>query len=122
MLIPYPDVQTFFDYRGLPSEIHEQLFKKAFEKARFDEVLGYVHFPHVTVTWRQKPKEKRPIGGPSRQDMKLFFQFLHQRGVRYILKVVIEEDAQSAHSDDAIKEVLGPITVEHLDWRKVDSG
>lgn len=116
------DVQTFFDYRSLPSEIHEALFETAFKGTKFDEVLSSVHFPNVTVIWRKRAnsKEKRVIGGPSRQDMKFFFEFLYKRGVRYILKVVVEEGGQSAHSDESVKDALSQITVEHLDWQKID--
>lgn len=106
----------------LPSELKEDLFEKAFQVIKFDEVLQYVHFTNVTVIRRQKPNSKndRPRGGLGRRDMEFFFNFLHKKGVRYILKLVVEEGVRSVHSDEAIKNSLDRIIVEHLDWRKVD--
>lgn len=116
------DVQIFFDYHQLPTLMKEDLFEKAFQATRFDEVLKFVHFTSVTVIRPPKPNSKngRPKGGLGRQDMEFFFNFLYKKGVRHILKVVVEESGQSVHSDEAIKNSLDRITVEHLDWRKVD--
>lgn len=115
-------MQTFFDYHKLPNELKEDLFEKAFQATKFDEVLHFVHFTNVKVIRRQKAnsKNQRPNGGFGRQDMEFFFNFLHKKGVRYILKVVVEEGEQSVHSDEAIMKALDRVTVEHLDWRKVD--
>lgn len=106
----------------LPSELKEDLFEKAFQATKFDEVLKFVHFTNVTVIRRQKAnsKNERQSGGLGRQDMEFFFNFLYKKGVRYILKVVVEEDGQSLHSDEAIKNSLDRMIVEHLDWRKID--
>lgn len=115
-------MQTFFDYHKLPSELKEDLFEKAFQATKFDEILKFVHFTNVTVIRRQRPssKNERPRGGLGRRDMEFFFNFLYKKGVRYILKVVVDEGDQSVHSDEAIKNALDRIVVEHLDWRKVD--
>lgn len=115
-------MQTFFDYHKCPDELKEDLFEKAFQATRFDEVLQFVHFTNVTVIRRQRPnsKNERSRGGFGRRDMEFFFNFLYKKGVRYILKVVVDESVQSVHSDEAIKNALDKITVEHLDWRKVD--
>lgn len=115
-------MQLFFDYHMLPAELKEDLFVKAFEATKFDEFLNFVHFTNVTVTRHQRPnsKNQRPKAGSGRRDMEFFFNFLYKKGVRHILKVSIEESGQSVHSDEAIKNALDRITVEHLDWQKVD--
>lgn len=115
-------MQIFFDYDKLPNELKEDLFKKGFRATKFDEFLTFVHFTNVTVIRQKKAnsKSQRPKGGSGRWDMEFFFDFLYKKGVRHILKVSVEESGQSVHSDEAIKEVLDRITVEHLDWQKVD--
>lgn len=93
-------------------------FKEAFEDTRFDDVLQFVHFPNVKVIQRTPNAKDDRIG---RRDMEFFFDFLHnEKKVSYILKVIVEEGGQSVHSDEAIKKALDQITVEHLDWRKID--
>lgn len=116
------DIQTFFDYQQLPQEVKEGLFKQAFKITKFDEVLQFVHFTDVTVIrpLKANSRSQRSRGGVGRQDMEFFFEFLHQKGVRYILKVVVEENGPFVHSDEAIKNALDKMIVEHLDWRKVD--
>jgi hypothetical protein len=116
------DVQIFFDYDKLPSQIKKDITEKAFHATKFDEVLKFVHFPYVTVIRPQGPKSKneRLSGGFGRRDMEFFFNFLYNKGVRHILKVIVQESGQSVHSDEAIKTSLDRITVEHLDWRKLD--
>lgn len=115
-------MQTFFDYHKLPSELKEDLFEKAFQATKFDDVLKFAHFTNVTVIRRQKAssRNQRPNGGCGRRDMEFFFDFLYKKGVRHILKVFVEESGQTVHSDESIKKALDRITVEHLDWRKVD--
>ncbi|KAH8765996.1 hypothetical protein F5883DRAFT_460815 [Diaporthe sp. PMI_573] len=115
------DVQTCFAQPRLPSELKDGLFKEAFQGTKFDEVLQFVRFPNVKVI--QLPKansKKKPSDGLGRWDMEFFFDFLYKRGVRYILKVFVEEGGQSVHSDEAIKSALDRIAVEHLDWQKID--
>lgn len=98
------------------------MFEKAFQNTKFDDVLKFVHFPNIKVIPQKSAKSKpqQPCDGIGRLDMKFFFDFLHGRGVRSILKVFVEEGGQSVHSDAAIKYALRRISVEHLDWQKID--
>lgn len=115
-------MQTCFAQPRLPSELKDDLFKKAFQGTKFDEVLQFVRFPNVKVIERPKPnlRKQSPNDGLGRWDMKFFLDFLYEKGVRYILKVFVEEGGQSVHSDEAIKNALDRIAVEHLDWQKID--
>lgn len=89
----------------------------------FDDVLMYVRFTNVTVRRRPTPrdKEKEPKDMPGRRDMEFFFDWLHEKGVRRILKLTVEENGGIVHSDASIKTALDKMVVEHLDWQKVDS-
>lgn len=94
------DIQTFFDYQRLPDKIKTDLFEKAFVGATFDEVLNFVRFSNVTVIHPTTPRTKSQLArcGLGRQDMEFFFNFLYKKGVRYILKVVVEEGGPLVHS------------------------
>ncbi|KAM0247246.1 hypothetical protein ACHAQJ_009913 [Trichoderma viride] len=117
------DIQICFDYEGLPSEIHDNVFMERFGKdhksgIRFDEVLMYVRFPYVTVIRNgRKAPQPRALG---RQDMEFFFHWLYHKGVRRILKVEVDDSGKIPHSDESICNALDKIIVEHLDWSKTD--
>ncbi|KAF5676119.1 intracellular serine protease [Fusarium heterosporum] len=118
------DIQIFFDYKGLPSEIKESVFNDRFGKdassgIRFDEVLMFVRFPNVRVI-REKGRKAPELSIYCRQDMEFFFNWLYTKGVRRILKVEVEESSDKPHSDQSILKSLERIVVEHLDWQKPD--
>jgi hypothetical protein len=52
--------------------------------------------------------------------MIFFFQWLRDKGVQRILKVIVDDLQEPAHSDEAIEEALKGFSVEILDWRKLD--
>ncbi|KAK1856299.1 hypothetical protein CCHR01_01047 [Colletotrichum chrysophilum] len=116
------DKLVCFEYEG-PLSIRDDLFKKRLGEnrksgVRFEDVLMYVRFPILVTVERTGKYATNSERG--RQDMNFFFDWLYEKGVRYILKVEVEDSGTRAHSDDAIQKSLGQIVVEHLDWRKPD--
>jgi hypothetical protein len=85
---------------------------------RFDNVLMYVRFTNVTVV--RSGRKAAGLTGLGRQDMEFFMEWLYSKGVRRILKLEVEDDRKSVHSDESIQKSLEKIIVEHLDWQKVD--
>ncbi|KAF5012668.1 hypothetical protein FDECE_1299 [Fusarium decemcellulare] len=116
------DVQTYFDYNGLPEKVTGHVFKKAFEALNFDKILQYVSFPNVTVirTGRLRELLETQKRGQGRRDMEFFFDWLYKKGVRHIINVHVDDLRECPHSDESILSSLGRITVDNLDWRKVD--
>ncbi|CAF3558590.1 unnamed protein product [Fusarium graminearum] len=112
------DIQFSFDYRGLPSKITDRTFIETFSNMKFDEVLQFVSFPDVEVKFTSRHETK--VNGKDRRDIKFFFNWLHVKGVRHILRVDVEDSTEFPHSDQAISESFNIITVEQLNWRKVD--
>ncbi|KAF4969888.1 hypothetical protein FSARC_2984 [Fusarium sarcochroum] len=117
------NVHLFFDYHGVPKKIPDHVFNEHFGKdkdrgIRLDEVLMYVRFPIVTVTHSGRKAPKPRAAG--RQDMEFFFNWLHMKGVRRILRVEVEDSDTAPHSDESIMISLEKIVVEHLDWQKTD--
>ncbi|KAF7898370.1 hypothetical protein EAF00_004816 [Botryotinia globosa] len=106
-----------------PSKIDPEEFIESFEHVKLDTVLQYVAFPNVRV----HPAPDYPYsldrsteGGNGRCDMMFFFQWLKDKGVKRILKVIVDDSNTPAHSDEAINKALQGFDVEILDWRKVD--
>lgn len=90
-------------------------------------------FPKVQVytKGRQADREReaeeqsgiRQIGALGRKDMKYFFDWLYNKGVRHIITLSVEDNGDSGetvHSDQAIQESLERFTIERLDWKKTD--
>jgi hypothetical protein len=100
-------------------------FKDSFKHLVFDEVLQYVAFPNVQVhpmpddlpnSFGSSPE----VAGKGRSDMMFFFEWLREKNVKRIIKVIVDDSAVPAHSDEAIEYALRGFDVEVLDWQKVD--
>ncbi|KAF5228937.1 hypothetical protein FAUST_10736 [Fusarium austroamericanum] len=79
------DIQFSFDYRGLPSKITDRTFIETFSNMKFDEVLQFVSFPDVEVKFTSRHETE--MNGKDRRDIKFFFNWLHVKGVRHILRL-----------------------------------
>ncbi|KAI8966062.1 hypothetical protein F5Y11DRAFT_343754 [Daldinia sp. FL1419] len=130
------DIQISFDYDSLPRQILWKTFIDRFGASatsglKFDNVLQYVTFPPVEVRHKGRqadrdaklqPRMYQP-GSLGREDMKYFFKWLYDKGVRHIIKLTVEDAGDSGekvHSDQAIQESLERFIIEHLDWQKAD--
>ena len=116
------ETQICFDYFGAPPEVDPDKFKASFKNIDFDDVLQYVAFPNVRV----RPELPDFIGnspgvrGKGCCDMMFFFEWLREKNVKRILKVIVNDLDEPAHSDEAIEKALSGFEVEILDWQKVD--
>jgi len=116
------DIQISFEYSGLALEADAYSFTQSFNNVTFDNVLKYVAFPAVHVKdWRDKPERLAPLEkARGRFDMLFFFNWLREKRVKRILKVIVEDNEQPPHSDEAIELALQGFDVETLDWSKPD--
>ncbi|QPC69357.1 hypothetical protein HYE68_000109 [Fusarium pseudograminearum] len=112
------DIQFYFDYRGLPSKITGRTFVETFSNMKFDDVLQFVSFPDVEVEFKGRHDTKK--NGKDRKDMQFFFNWLQSKGVSHIIRVDVEDSTEFPHSDQAISESFNAITVERLNWKKID--
>ncbi|KAG5663244.1 hypothetical protein KAF25_001180, partial [Fusarium avenaceum] len=115
------DVQTAFDYRGLPSPITWKEFNKMFRENeidgyKFDAVLQYATFPRVKVhvTGRAAAMQNKRLsedkntkpGAKSREDLKYFLDWLYNKGVRHIIRLSVEDSgdlSQESGSNAALR-------------------
>lgn len=122
------DVQLFFDYSGLPKEDADPgTFYDNFQTTQFDEVLQYVEFPAVRLKDGKIPRgesfrEHRGLYNAKtigRKDLLFFFSWLKDKGVKHIIKVIVQ-DSTDCHCDEAIEKCLSPFRIDVLDWSKPD--
>jgi hypothetical protein len=118
----------FFDYSGLPKEDADPgTFYDNFQTTQFDEVLQYVEFPAVRLKDGKIPRgesfrehrglyNSKTIG---RKDLLFFFSWLKDKGVKHIIKVIVQ-DSTDCHCDESIEKCLSPFRIDVLDWSKPD--
>lgn len=123
------DINLCFDYAEAPPEIYEDSFKQSYDHINFDQVLRYVSFRRIEL---QKPpvsavkarltrnRAQTSNKGRGRDDLTVFFNWLKGKGVKHILKVMVDDLKDPSHSDKALEDCLRPFEVEILDWTKVD--
>ena len=89
----------------------------------FESVLQYVAFPNLQI---KKNTSRSPGGkhvnrdGSGRDDMTVLFDFLRQKKVNRIVRVIVADRDREAHSDEAVGKALGGFEVEIWDWQKFD--
>lgn len=71
-----------------------------------------INAPHGTHTTTRNSSSTFSYAG--------IFNWLHSKGVRKIIKVVVTDGSQSPHCDDDIIRSLCRFDVEELDWKKID--
>lgn len=124
--------QIEFDLSGIPSAFISELNLQRLSKhLRFENILQYVALPKLKVEHRDKqhPPFSYGIEGkdssdpPDRLgliDAVTIFKWLRYQGVRKIIKVIVVDDGEIPHSDQAIEECLEGFDIEILDWKKLD--
>lgn len=114
------EMELWFDF-GPPrtGSITQAEFRKHFGHLQFDRILQYVAFPRVELN-RQGDASTLSERCQGRQDMEFFFDWLWGKGVRRIIKVIVDDLGHPPHSDEAIEKALQPFGVEILDWRRLD--
>lgn len=87
--------------------------------------MQYVAIPHLEIedeSVRLKPGQRAPKpDGNGRRDMEHLFEWLRdEKQVRIILKVIVDDLREPAHSDDTIETCLRKMGVEIWEWKKMD--
>ncbi|KAI1380597.1 hypothetical protein F4677DRAFT_192150 [Hypoxylon crocopeplum] len=117
-----------FSFLQGPSKMSAEKFRTTYGGFNFDPVLQYVAFRRVQFTMPQLPPRKnaatnslKVAGGKGRKDMEIPFEWLYNtKGVRNIMKVIVDDLESPSHSDESIEAALKLFEIEILDWRKID--
>ncbi|KUJ15360.1 putative subtilisin [Mollisia scopiformis] len=128
---PGQECHIEFDLGGFPTPVIKLDYLEQLEKhLKFESILKYVALPILSV-------EAQPVKGPrsqstppsetqselhrkGRSDLVAVFDWLWRRGVREIIKVMVVDDGDIPHANDAIVEALYGFKVEEWDWKRVD--
>ncbi|KAI1115066.1 hypothetical protein F5Y14DRAFT_144488 [Nemania sp. NC0429] len=114
------DRQICFDFPGRPS-VRLETFKMSFKNVQFDEVLQYVAFPTVRFEGKNSDEVASARDGLGRKEMVKIFDWLRKtKGVKRIIKIIVNDFDKPAHSDRAILDSLRGFQVEELQWLKTD--
>ncbi|KAK4642831.1 hypothetical protein QC761_401030 [Podospora bellae-mahoneyi] len=122
------DWNLYFDYSKAASPVTRKNFEQSFAHMRFDSVLRYVAFNKIeldspgnnTSKLHAKRLAQQPRPGRGRVDLVFFFNWLREKSVKHILKVVVDDWPERPHSDKAIEDSLKHFEIESLEWRKSD--
>ncbi len=70
----------------------------------------------------RRPNKKPPKqDGNGRTDLNLLFKWLkNDKGVKTVLRVIVDDLQEPSHSEEAIESALAGLGVEIWDWRKTD--
>ncbi|RAK99153.1 subtilisin-like protein [Aspergillus ibericus CBS 121593] len=123
------NVNLSFDFSQGPLTISKDSFEESYSHMVFDETLRYVSF---RPTLLQKPPGPAPGSrlakklaqtlkqdqGPN--DLVFFFNWLHEKKVRHMLKVVVYDVEDAPHTDAAIEDCLRKFEIDTLAWYKSD--
>jgi hypothetical protein len=120
------DREIFFDlFRHDPVITQSELYD-GFKHLVFEEFLQYVEFPHLQFERDQGPARGNNQAvikpdGSGRSDLQTLFNWLREeKKVKIILKVIVDDLQEPAHSDEAIEACLRGMGVEIWDWKKMD--
>jgi ankyrin repeat protein len=99
----------------------EDLYKIA-THLKFEPALQYVAIPQLELEnfpeakWRHEPF----WNSAGRKDYLAIFDWLYERGVRHIFRVIVVDHEDRPHSDAVIIKCLERFNVERLDWKRFD--
>ncbi|KAL6873276.1 hypothetical protein HDV57DRAFT_504684 [Trichoderma longibrachiatum] len=122
------DYELYFDLSG-HANITQTGLENLLSKLKFEDILQYVAIPRLNVEVNMNTansKRSRGSGrsqrqdGDGRRDLCYIFDRLRKRGVKTILKVIIDDSMTPAHSDEAIEDALKFMDVEIWDWKRID--
>jgi hypothetical protein len=95
-------------------------------KLEFEDILQYVQIPRHPFHRRGASRspadanETKPgEDGVGRRDFRRIFEVLKKKGVRKIIRLIVDDDDACLHQDDVIEE-LGMFEIEEFQWTKMD--
>lgn len=123
-------------YRFAESQIHLDLVELEYRNSavtakeleelvkslKFENILQYVQIPRSLFSGSVKPSNRKlseSDDGCGRTEFGLVFGLLKEKGVTKIIKLIVDDDEETPHSDETI-ETLKSFDIEEWDWRKVD--
>ncbi|QYT02970.1 hypothetical protein H0G86_009949 [Trichoderma simmonsii] len=113
--------EIHLDLRELQNSESQRNLIRFIKNLNFEDILQYVRIPQhpfssPDLTNDQIKPEKKTSG---RRDFEEIFKVLHDKKVRKILKLVVDDDEDCLHEDEVI-ESLSRFKIEDFQWMKMD--
>ena len=122
--VSFLEKQIYFDLFDSPSlAFSRERIEEGLHHLEFEDTLQYVALPRLRLEKRKVLSSIRRTVSPDGQgchDMEFFFNFLRMKGVKRIIRVIVDDSVEPSHSDEAIERALAGLRVELWDWRKID--
>ena len=104
--------------------VSERALRQLFERLKFENILQYVQIPWYPFSTKAKVRastfvQENEEDGAGRKDFRLIFKLLREHNVQKIIKLIVNDDDETPHSDEILEE-LRDFEIEVLDWKKVD--
>jgi hypothetical protein len=105
-----------FDLFGA-SNVSDEMLESMDRFLQFETILRYVFLPDGCFL----TSNRKQVSDAKGKDRFLsVFKWLNKKGVKKIIRIVVCDDQQTPHTEDAIGRALERFDVEELDWRKND--
>ncbi|KUJ16880.1 uncharacterized protein LY89DRAFT_669327 [Mollisia scopiformis] len=115
--------QIYFDlYEYASVTMSQERIESGLDHLKFEAMLQYVALPSMKLEKRPVPKlrkQPRP-DGKGRDDMVFLFDWLRNKAVDRVIRVIVDDTLDPAHSDEAIEKALWNLKVDIWDWKKID--
>lgn len=124
--------ELYLDLSGRAG-ITQKGFEKLLKQLQFEDALQYVAIPAITIDWWDSIPGKRndmnrglsqaksqELDGTGRKDLVHIFKKLREKGVKTVLKVIVDDVPDRPHTDEAIEQALERLNVEVWDWKRID--
>lgn len=109
------------------SSVSEEALMALLQSLEFENILQYVHIPRHPFSTKANSATSGDVSdnrtdtgaGAGRQDFKRIFDLLHEKGVKKIIRLMVDDDEVCPHTDEII-EGLHRFEIEDWEWKKVD--
>ncbi|KAK6330871.1 hypothetical protein TWF718_003068 [Orbilia javanica] len=122
-----------FDLAGLPNPtITTEYLNSLSGHLKFESILKYVALPKLSIVpddgytariengMEMKAGKKKKKSQKGLRDMETIFSWLKANGVKQIIKVIVVDNGDVAHTDEAIENCLSDFNVEIWNWKRID--
>ncbi|KAI1259153.1 hypothetical protein F5Y18DRAFT_315386 [Xylariaceae sp. FL1019] len=90
------------------------LERGSYSRFEFESVLRLVAVGPVAM----QQHKKAPVSDIGRRDLVEVFRWLSKKGVKNIVRVIVNDSTDPCHADETIIEALREFSIDELDWSK----
>ncbi|KAK4209225.1 intracellular serine protease [Rhypophila decipiens] len=125
------NLELYFDLSGR-SNMTQRGFRSLLKQLQFEDALQYVAIPKIRIeddntgdksnisSSRRSGRGQSYKDGSGRHDLVQVFTTLRQKGVRTVIRAMVDDSFTPPHTDEAIEEALRGMDVQIWDWKKTD--